>query len=235
MRRNGFTMVELIFVIIIIGILSVAAIPKFGDIKDRAKVNSEVNALASLDGAIEGAIAFQQEDYNNMGVLWHNQTEATGNDSANEYKSLNDNKKVLSKILKKGEDLKVVKFLDMGKNATSSGVDADNNLTYDVIFLEGVASNHITGVKSTTDTTGKPDKNDVWVFNTSPIDVTIGTHDGTSVVKTTVESGTLKLIDIVAPTTTAANYTGNVAPDSNDDIAVSIDGGTNYSNVVSVP
>ena len=72
MRRNGFTMVELIFVIIIIGVLSVAAIPKFGDIKDRAKVATEYGALSGLDDVIAANMEMQKDDYNNILVDWHN-------------------------------------------------------------------------------------------------------------------------------------------------------------------
>lgn len=72
MKRNGFTMVELIFVIIIIGVLSVAAIPKFGDIKDRAKVATEYGALSGLDDVIAANMEMQKDDYNNILVDWHN-------------------------------------------------------------------------------------------------------------------------------------------------------------------
>ncbi len=191
MRRSGFTMVELIFVIIIIGILSVAAIPKFGDIKDRAKVNSEYNALSNLDGAIEGAIAFQQEDYNNMDVLWHNQPASTAqNDATNGYSAINTNKKVLSKIVKKGDDLKIVGYVD----TNTSGKIGGDQIEGDVIFIEGVASNHVTGVKKDPDVQNKPDRNDVWVFNTSSVDINV-TDTDSAFAETEVLSGELKLLD----------------------------------------
>ena len=198
MRRSGFTMVELIFVIIIIGILSVAAIPKFGDIKDRAKVNSEYNSLSGLDGAIEAAIQFQEEDNDNMGVLWHNQAAGT---AETDYSTINTNKKVLSKIVKKGDDLKIVGYVDLD----TDGTDADNKMEYDVLFIEGAASNHTTGVrqKSEGDVAGKPDKNDVWVFNTSPADITI---KGDDVTDSNISSGELKLIDA----STTLNYGTNI-------------------------
>lgn len=189
MRRSGFTMVELIFVIIIIGILSAAAIPKFGDIKDRSKINSEYAALSSLDGAIVGAIEFQQEDYDNMAVLWHDEA-ATAASTAAGYKTINDSKDVLGKIIKKGDSIKVVAFADLDKAATST----DSLTTYDILFLEGTASSSANGVKKKVDVANKPDKNDFWVFNTSAVDINI-TGVANKYVTTTVESGELKLID----------------------------------------
>lgn len=189
MRRSGFTMVELIFVIIIIGILSAAAIPKFGDIKDRSKVNSENAVLSSLDGAIIGAIEFQQEDYDNMGVLWHDEIATTAS-TAGDYKVINDGKSVLSKVIKKGDSIKVVAFADLDKASTGM----DSLTTYDLLFLEGTASSASNGVKKKVDVAGKPDKNDFWVFNTSAVDINI-TAVANKYDATTVESGELKLID----------------------------------------
>ncbi len=186
MRRSGFTMVELIFVIIIIGILSAAAIPKFGDIKDRSKINSEYAALSSLDGAIVGAIEFQQEDYDNMAVAWHDE----GTTAVSAYTTINTNKDVLKKVLKKGESLKIVAYGDLN----SAGSNTDSNTSYDLLFIEGAASNNSTGVNKEIDVAGKPDKNDFWVFNTSPVDMNITGPSGTFAT-TMVESGELKLID----------------------------------------
>ena len=48
MKRSGFTMIELIFVIVILGILASVAIPKLAATRDDAKVSKSLNELATL-------------------------------------------------------------------------------------------------------------------------------------------------------------------------------------------
>ncbi len=55
MKHNAFTMVELIFVIVIIGVLASIAIPKLSGVTDGAKKSAEIATISAVATAIESA------------------------------------------------------------------------------------------------------------------------------------------------------------------------------------
>ena len=68
MKRSGFTMIELIFVIVILGILAAVAIPKLAATRDDAKIASVATEAAQVISD-SGAYYTAQGSFSNVGAM----------------------------------------------------------------------------------------------------------------------------------------------------------------------
>lgn len=151
-QKKGFTLIELIFVIVIIGVLTSVAIPKFKNLSDNAKISSELATAASVQSAIDAT----HGDWitNTCEFTWGNEQNssllnATGYPEAS---AMGDTTNPFTHIL---------------KNADNGDWKRDDIFTPPRYY--GPASNGGAKPKSP-DNAGKPDGNDYWEYN-----ATVGT------------------------------------------------------------
>ena len=70
MKRAGFTMIELIFVIVILGILAAVAVPKLAGTRDDARITQ----LADSVGAVIKDLGAHYTAQDSMGTNWYDMT-----------------------------------------------------------------------------------------------------------------------------------------------------------------
>lgn len=189
MFKSAFTMVELIFVIVIIGILASVGIPKLSGVSDNAKKTAEVATISAVATAIESV---HGEWSINEGVFTWGITKqpSTALDARSGYPiDLNASNQPFGTLLK-------------GDSRDFTSYTIAPQADYTITVFTGSASNATHGVKAlASDIPGKPDKNDFWIYASYINPNKTCTH-GTQ----TLYSGDFILIDVTGTATSI--YTG---------------------------
>ncbi len=189
MKKSAFTMVELIFVIVIIGILATTAIPKFSNIKNGAKKTAEIATISAVSTALDTANG--EWSVNEGNFKWGNNQNSSSLNSLGYPNVLSKNGEVFGAVIK-------------GKNSKFTKQNTINASDYNISIFTGPASDPQYGVKydkgaPNSDIANKPDKNDFWIyaFYTNPNKTCI--HNGKE-----IGAGDFVLVDTNG--TAAANY-----------------------------
>lgn len=186
-NRQAFTMVELIFVIVIIGVLASMAIPKLSGLTDGAKKSAEIATISALSTAIETTNG--EWTINESTFTWGIGGNPSSELDPNGYPSdLEKNGKVFGKVLK-----------DSG-NFQKITSNLDSNLS----IFKGPASNPKNGAKfdlkaPNSDIQNRPDKNDFWVYSYGSNDCNLTCNN---CISETIYYGDLVLIDVTGKTST---------------------------------
>lgn len=156
MKRTAFTMVELIFVIVIIGILASIAVPKLSGVTEGAKKSAEIATISAVSTAIETANG--EWSINEGEFTWGNRQSTSTNplNSQGYPNDLSNNGNPFGAVIK-GENSKFIKQTPL------------NHADYNASVFTGPASNPTNGISftdkvSSSDIPNKPDKNDFWVY-----------------------------------------------------------------------
>ena len=200
MNKSAFTMVELIFVIVIIGVLASVAIPKLSGVTDGAKKSAEIATISAVATAIESANG--EWSINEGDFTWGNhQSSSTNPLNSQGYPSdLSKDTEPFGAIIK-------------GKNSKFKKQTELNTADYNATVFTGPASDPANGVKFTSeagynnDIPNKPDKNDFWIYASY-----IKSNNGCIITcnqcnKKQIYPGDFVLIDVNGTDTTLPNVT----------------------------
>ncbi len=149
--QKAFTLIELIFVILILGVLTAVAVPKFKGLTDNAKISAELSTAASVQVALDschGEWIINEGTFTCGGSIKSNTNDFNKSSGYPTNLGLGDgDKKPLEKILK----------------------DAGTNIKWKLIDSKyyGPASNKEKGVSASNCKDDKPCIGRWWEYNTT--------------------------------------------------------------------
>ena len=147
--RQAFTLIELIFVIVIIGVLAAVAVPKFSHLSDNSKISAELATASTIQSAIDDV--HSEWVISEGSFSWGNGKDENDVNSDGYPKQLGGCGKAFDWILKNSSTV------DAKWECTDNG---DGTFTY-----RGPASKDDSGVTNAGN--GKPDVSKHWDYNSS--------------------------------------------------------------------
>ena len=158
MNKAAFTLIELIFVIVIIGVLAAVAIPKFSGLSSNAKISSEMATAATVQSALDDIHATWITSEGEFS--WGNKQKVNCSDGDTSNDGEFDCDAGYPKDLGDCSGSNPFKYLLKNPEQLKAKWSCSDNEHY-----YGPASNSNSGVANNADT--KPDSNDHWDYNNS--------------------------------------------------------------------
>ena len=155
-------MVELIFVIVIIGILAAVAIPRFTNLTSNAKVSSELSTASAVETAIESA--HSEWIVSDCEFRWGADQTSNCKKENNNY-PYEGNFSCTNGYPKNLGNCPKEPFIYILKNGKSLNDDWSCSKNGEIVIFRGPASKDGSGVSDNDKT--KPDENDCWIYDQS--------------------------------------------------------------------
>ena len=151
--KKAFTLIELIIAIVIIGVLSAVAIPKFGGMVDNSKISAEIATANSVQTIVNSA--HSEWIINDCNFTWGNKKSRDDLNSYGYPKNLGD-----------GDEKNVSLNWILNDSNYAKFIRVSGNNDDEVQYFEGPASNEDdNGVDK--DKQDKPDIGDCWEYNST--------------------------------------------------------------------
>lgn len=146
MMKRAFTLIELIFVMVLIGILAIIALPKFRGLSSNAKITAEIATASTIQSALEDI----HSDWiiSENGFVWGNKKDENDLNKNGYPKRLGDCPPAFNWIL---------------KNSTNVDAQWECSIHNNLFIYKGPASHQQNGVKE--NGANRPDRNDCWVYD----------------------------------------------------------------------